>query len=205
MTGKVLVSFLLGFACGSVPFGYLAGLVNGIDIRKKGSGNIGFTNVQRVLGLGWAIPVLVLDIAKGILPVVFAPGLGLFSPAVGLGAVLGHTFTPWLGFNGGKGVATTMGVAALLCPRSFLPGLAVFLLVIVVSGFVSASSISFALTLPVFTALLYRSNWLLLLFTILIGLLIIIRHQANIRRLLQGTEPKFGLWLKIFRKQGEPN
>jgi glycerol-3-phosphate acyltransferase PlsY len=197
----VFWSLIFGFVCGSVPFGYLTGLLNRIDIRKTGSGNIGFTNVQRVLGLGWGMLVLLLDIAKGIVPVIFAPAVHLIPPLVGLSAVLGHIFTPWLGFSGGKGVATTMGIAALLCPRSFLLALTVFLLVILISGFVSLSSISFALTLPVLTARFYHQNRLLLLFTIAVSLVIIIRHYENVRRLIQGREPRFELWLRIFRKQ----
>lgn len=194
-------SLLTGFVFGSIPFGYLAGRLNRIDIRKHGSGNIGFTNVQRVLGLGWAVPVLVLDLAKGIVPVLLADQLGLLPELVGLGAIAGHIFCPWLRFNGGKGVATTMGVTAVLCPRAFVPALAVFLVVLLIFGFVSLSSISFALTLPVLTRLFYRFDWTLLMFTLFTGMLIIIRHVPNIRRLTAGKEPKFELWRKLFWRQ----
>ncbi|MEO0022858.1 MAG: glycerol-3-phosphate 1-O-acyltransferase PlsY [candidate division WOR-3 bacterium] len=198
-----VISLFAGFAFGSIPSGYLAGRLKGIDIRKHGSGNIGFTNVQRVLGLGWAVPVLVLDLAKGIIPVLLAERFGLLPAMVGLGAICGHIFCPWLGFNGGKGVATTIGVTAVLCPRAFLPAIAVFLLVLLVSGFVSLSSISFAISLPFLTLLFYRFDRTLLIFTLLTGMLIIIRHIPNIRRLTAGTEPKFGLWLKLFRRRTE--
>ncbi len=197
----LIISPLFGFACGSIPFGHLAGIINKIDIRKKGSGNIGFTNVARTIGLIWAIPVLILDIAKGMVPVAFARHLNLSSALVGLGAITGHIFTPWLKFQGGKGVATTIGVTALLCPKSLFAGIAIYLIVLLISGFISLSSLVFALTLPILTWLFYPNNLALLVFTAGAGIIIIIRHIANIRRLLNKTEPRFGLWLKIFRPE----
>ncbi len=195
---QIFLSLIGGFLPGSIPFGHLAGLINRIDVRKTGSGNIGFTNVYRVLGWKWALPVLILDITKGLLPVAFASSLGLLPALVGLGAVTGHIFTPWLKLQGGKGVATTIGVTAILCPRSFIAGIGVYLLILLLSGFISLSSLIFALTLPFLTWLFYPQNPLLLTFTIGIGIIIVIRHIANIRRLLNGTEPKFGLWQKLF-------
>ncbi|MEO0080421.1 MAG: glycerol-3-phosphate 1-O-acyltransferase PlsY [candidate division WOR-3 bacterium] len=200
MVLRSLLSLLFGFICGSIPFGYLVGLIRGVDIRTRGSGNIGFTNVQRVLGWTWAVPVLILDIAKGILPTFFAFGLGLIPVLTGFGTITGHVFTPWLSFRGGKGVATTIGVAALLCPRSLIFGLAIYFLLLLISGFISLSSIALALALPALTALFYPGNLPLLLFSLGCGLIILIRHIANIRRLLSRTEPRLGLWLKLFRK-----
>jgi len=196
----MLLSLLVGAACGSIPFGYIAGRLKGIDIRRFGSGNIGFTNVQRTIGWGWAVPVLLLDIAKGLVPTAFAQTIGLTPPLVGLGAILGHVFCPWLGFKGGKGVATTMGVAAFLCPKSLLAGLGIYFAVLAVTGFVSLSSILFACVLPILTALIYRHNAPLLAFTLGVATVIIIRHWTNIRRLAAGTEPKLGLWLRLLRK-----
>jgi len=198
--GPMVWAFLIGFLCGSVPFGYLAGAVNRIDIRRYGSGNIGFTNVQRVLGLKWSIPVLVLDIAKGVLPVIFARSFNLLPVIVGTGAVLGHIFSPWLKFNGGKGVATFIGVATVLCPRSLFWSLLLFLIILLITGYVSLSSISLALTLPLMNLIFYRDNLPLILSTFIITTVIILRHNGNIRRLLSKTEPKFGLWLKLFGK-----
>ncbi|MEO0050593.1 MAG: glycerol-3-phosphate 1-O-acyltransferase PlsY [candidate division WOR-3 bacterium] len=198
--GRIILSIFIGFLFGSIPFGYLAGLINRIDIRKKGSGNIGFTNVQRILGLKWAVPVLILDIAKGIVPVIFAQSFRLLAPLVGLGAILGHIFTPYLKFNGGKGVATSIGVAAIICPRSLLPSVLVLLLILLITGFVSLSSLCFSLSLPVFTLIFYQGNLLLLVFALCITILIFIRHLPNINRLINRTEPKFGLWLKLFSK-----
>ena len=195
-----VASLLLGLACGSIPFGYLAGRIKGTDIRTRGSGNIGFTNVYRVLGIGWAIPVLVLDVAKGFLPTAFAHSLGLAPSLVGTGAVLGHVFTPWLRFQGGKGVATTIGVTFLLCFRSILAGLGLYAVVLLAAGYVSVSSLSLAVALPLLTALFYPRDPQLIIFTGIVGLVIIFRHTDNIRRLARGKEPKFGLWLKLFRK-----
>jgi glycerol-3-phosphate acyltransferase PlsY len=199
--GNALLSLFFGFLSGSIPFGFLTGKITGIDIRTKGSGNIGFTNVLRTLGIGWAIPVLLLDIAKGLLPTMFAREIGLTPTLVGFGAITGHTFTPWLGFDGGKGVATTIGVAAFLCPRSLFIALGIYLLILLIFGYVSLSSIVFALLFPVVTQLSYPENLPLLLFAIGTGLIIVIRHIPNIRRLVNGTEPRFGLWLRLFRKK----
>ena len=193
-------SLLAGAAFGSIPFGYIAGRLKGVDIRRHGSGNIGFTNVQRTIGWAWAVPVLLLDVAKGLVPTAIALSFGLVPPLVGIGAVLGHVFCPWLGLKGGKGVATTIGVAAFLCPRSLLAGLGVYLVVLAATGFISASSLAFAATLPVLTALFYRDSNYLLVFAIGVALVITIRHVSNMRRLAAGTEPRLGLWLKLFRK-----
>jgi glycerol-3-phosphate acyltransferase PlsY len=193
-------SLLAGAAFGSIPFGYIAGRLKGVDIRRHGSGNIGFTNVQRTIGWAWAVPVLLLDVAKGLVPTAIARGFGLVPPLVGIGAILGHVFCPWLGFKGGKGVATTVGVAAFLCPRSLLAGLGIYLVVLAATGFISVSSLALAATLPVLTALFYRDSIYLLVFAIGVALVITIRHVSNIRRLAAGTEPRLGLWLKLFRK-----
>jgi glycerol-3-phosphate acyltransferase PlsY len=193
-------SLLLGAAFGSIPFGYLAGRLRGIDIRRQGSGNIGFTNVQRTAGWAWAVPVLLLDVAKGLVPTAIAHGIGLVPALVGIGAVLGHVFCPWLGFKGGKGVATTIGVAAFLCPRSLLAGLGVYLVVLTATGFISISSLALAVALPVLTAVFYRDSVLLLVFAVGAAVVIIARHASNIRRLAAGTEPRLRLWLEMFRK-----
>jgi acyl phosphate:glycerol-3-phosphate acyltransferase len=193
-------SFIAGAAFGSIPFGYIAGRLKRIDIRRHGSGNIGFTNVQRTMGWAWAVPVLLLDVAKGLVPTAMARDVGLVAPLVGIGAILGHVFCPWLGFKGGKGVATTIGVAAFLCPRSLLAGLGVYLVVLTATGFISVSSLALAAALPVLTALLYRNGFLLFVFAAGIAVIIIVRHISNIRRLAAGTEPRLGLWLKLFRK-----
>ena len=120
---------------------------------------------------------------------------------VGIGAILGHVFCPWLRFNGGKGVATTIGVTAFLCPRSLFVAFGIFVLVVLVTGFISASSLAMAVTLPLLTALLYKGNTTLLVFSLGVAMVIIVRHTSNIKRLAAGTESRFGLWLKLFRKK----
>lgn len=199
-TLAIPLSLLLGAACGSVPFGYLAGRVRGLDIRTRGSGNIGFTNVQRTIGWAWAVPVLLLDVAKGLVPTAFAHSLGLVPALVGLGAILGHVFCPWLEFKGGKGVATTIGVTAFLCSRSLFAGLGIYAVVLAATGFISLSSLAFAVALPTLTAFIYRHSAALFAFTLGVTLVIIIRHWSNIRRLAAGTEPHLSLWLRLFRK-----
>ncbi len=193
-----ILSLLAGFIPGSVPFGYLAGRMRGIDIRRRGSGNIGFTNVYRTLGPWWAVPVLVFDVLKGIIPVALARPLGLVPALVGVGAVLGHVFTPWLGFNGGKGVATTIGVSALVCPRSLTAALGVYAVVLLLFGFISLSSLVFGAALPLLTALFYREPPLVV-FAAAVAAVIIFRHRSNIARLVRGAEPRFGPWLRVFR------
>ncbi len=195
-----LLSLLFGLAVGSIPPGYLAGRLNGFDIRTRGSGSTGFTNVYRTLGLAWALPVLILDLAKGIVPVALADRLGLIPAIVGVGAILGHVFPPWLGFRGGKGVATTLAVSALLCFRSFALAFAVYVLLLFIFGYVSVSSLVFGVILSPLTAIFYPRNYALLGFSLVAGIIILVRHTGNIRRLLAGTEPRFGLWLKLFRK-----
>jgi glycerol-3-phosphate acyltransferase PlsY len=119
---------------------------------------------------------------------------------VGAGAILGHVFTPWLGFKGGKGVATTIGVSAVLCTRSLVAGLGIYAVVLLASGFVSVSSLAFGMALPAFTAVLYPHDTALIAFTAAVGVVIFVRHVDNIRRLASATEPRFGLWLKLFRR-----
>lgn len=191
-------SLFVGFIFGSIPFGYLIAKLKGIDIRHYGSKNIGFNNVRRVLGLKYAVPVLILDIAKGLLPVVFAAQFEVIPIMVGLGAILGHSFTPWLGFKGGKGVATTIGVMLALIPWSLLVGVVVFIIVALLFAYVSLASIALAISLPISVALLYPQEQLILIITIAIALLIILRHRDNIKRIINGTEPKINR-AKFFR------
>lgn len=198
--GSIFLALLLGFVCGSLPTGYLAGRIRGIDIRQHGSRNIGFTNVYRTIGPAWAVPVLLLDIFKGILPVLLAARFGLLSPVAGLGAILGHTFTPWLRFRGGKGVATTIGAFAVVSPLAGLAGLGCYALVLLTTGYISVSSMIFAAALAPLSSVFYPGDLPRLVFAAGIGVLIILRHTANIGRLVRGEEPRFGLWLKLFRR-----
>ena len=195
-----LFSFLIGFFAGAIPFGFLIAKYKGIDIRKKGSGNIGFSNVFRVVGKPEGIIVLMFDVAKGLIPVIL---LGkyygyYFGMVAGISAMLGHIFTPFLKFKGGKGVATGLGVFIGLAPFSALFAFLVWLIVVVISRYISLGSIIAAIFLPVF---IYTSRFLgrneynivLEVLTIIVCILVIIMHRQNIKRLLRGEERRFTL------------
>jgi glycerol-3-phosphate acyltransferase PlsY len=217
----LLIVAVVSFLLGSIPFGYLlVRIFCGVDVRKTGSGNIGATNVARTGSKGLAIATLVLDALKGYVAVIFAfqytrppvamlaaySGLNAVSmpPALrytfvaaalaGLCAVLGHMFTPWLGFKGGKGVATAVGAFAALAPRAVLVALLLFVVVVAITRYVSLGSMLGAIVFP------FAAWWLspfmrtstVMLLVALASLLIIIRHKDNIRRLLAGTESRFG-------------
>jgi glycerol-3-phosphate acyltransferase PlsY len=207
------MSFMFGFIPGAIPFGFLVGRTRGIDLRQHGSGNIGFTNVIRVMGWQYGVPVLVLDMAKGFLPVFFTaalvrattsgPGelltihqlfgarLELLMVITGLGAILGHVFTPVLRFKGGKGVATTAGVVLALTPWTLLLCLAVFLIILLSTRYLSLTSISAAIVLPIATVWFARGQIAVFIFTLLVAALLLFRHVANIKRLLAGNESRF--------------
>lgn len=196
------------YLIGSIPFGYiLVRLFRKQDIRTTGSGNIGATNVARTApGLG--IATLALDVLKGFFPIWFLGRYVLISydatvtrgtmlvSLAALFAVLGHMFPIWLRFRGGKGVATAAGVFLALSPTSIGLSLLVFLVVFAVTGYVSLGSILAAASFPLFAYRFLDPRGLilkpLLITSILISLLIIVKHHENIRRLASGTESKFG-------------
>lgn len=205
-----VVSYLLG----SIPFGFLlVKTFRGQDIRLSGSGNIGATNVVRSGARGLGAATLVLDAAKGALAVWFAwwiarsplneptvlsfyhpyqvPPIRLMALAA-LFAVGGHVFPVWLKFKGGKGVATALGVFSLLFPEAVLISLAIFIIVLALSRYVSLGSILAALAFPVAAWLLYHPEWTSLMLGAGVSLLVILKHQQNIRRLLAGNENRLG-------------
>ena len=195
-----LGSYLLG----SIPFGFIAGRICGIDIRTQGSGNIGATNVLRVLGKKWGYAVFFLDFLKGILPVLLALAWGRsigVNPTSAPGALaalcalLGHSFPVWLGFKGGKGIASSAGViVGLFGTGAFLFCLGSWLLFFSVTRYVSVASIAAAIAVPLSVSVLYfmhRSDWLTLFVACLMCVLAIWRHRSNITRLRAGTEPRF--------------
>ncbi len=190
------------YLLGSIPFGYLlVRLVRREDIRAVGSGNIGATNVARAGSKKLGILTLLLDLAKGLAAVLlalhFAPGTpGIPSDlAVGaaVAAVVGHVFPVWLGFRGGKGVATALGVLLALAPRLALASGVVFALVFAASRIVSLASVITAAILPLVSMLLVPDRSPIYLSGIIfLSLLVILKHRANIARLLNGMEPRFG-------------
>jgi len=184
----VLFAYLLG----SVPTGYILGSLAGVDVRKAGSGNVGATNVARVVGKRHGIFTLVADIAKGFVPVVIALNLGLTSTTtalVGVAAFLGHLYPIFLRFRGGKGVATALGVYLGLAPWVTLVLMPIFVLVILATRVVSLSSMVAAASAPI-VFWLFTSSPILTGTSVFIALMIVLRHRGNIQRLLSGTEPR---------------
>ena len=195
--GDYLFSFLIGLLIGGIPFGYLIPKIfKKIDIREYGSRNIGFTNVYRTLGFFYGIFVLILDIGKGFLPTYFAENFSLSPIFVGSGAILGHFFTPYLRFRGGKGVATTIGVLLALAPKNLIFSLIVWFIILLSFSYMSLASIFFAGSLPFSFLWLKSSNPLIPIFFTIISILIIIKHLPNIKRLIKKEEPKFKLKFK---------
>ena len=209
MPVTVVAFLLIAFAwfCGSLPFGYWAGKFKGIDIRQHGSGNIGSTNVLRVLGKGIGIPVFILDLLKGLLPTLFATWymqrtvadqnvVSIVAVLSAAAAVLGHTFTFWLGGKGGKGVATSAGALIGLAPWALVIVLLVWALVLITTRYVSLASILAAIALPIAMAVVmtWQHTWnsVLLGFGIVMGVLVVVRHRTNITRILQGKESRMG-------------
>ena len=188
---------LASYFVGAIPTSYLAGRIfRGIDLRQHGSRNLGATNVYRTLGWRYAVPVGLVDIAKGAVPVLFlAPlvsGSQYFGLACGLAAVVGHAFSPFVGFRGGKGVATAAGVMLGLTPLTIGLLVVVWAAIVFGTGYVSLGSIVAALLLPVLVWLLHPGSRGLVPFDVVIALGIVWLHRANIRRLLAGTEHRFG-------------
>jgi glycerol-3-phosphate acyltransferase PlsY len=191
----VVVSYVLG----STPSGYLAGKARGIDIRAMGSGNIGATNVFRVLGRTAGIAVLAADGLKGFVAARFVPVLALhifassgarrenLALAAGVGAILGHNYTCWLRFKGGKGIATSGGVVMAWAPAACLTALGLWGLVFVATRYVSLASIAAALVLP-FAVWFWNGSPTMTYVMSALSLLAIYKHKANIQRLLKGTE-----------------
>ncbi len=190
-----LLAFLMGFLSGSIPFGYIISRMKGIDIRKIGSGNIGATNVGRALGRKYFFLVFFLDALKGFLPaIIFLYLCGMDCGVVaGVSALLGHMFTPWLGFRGGKGVATGFGAFLALAPKAVLVGFIVWLILLLTVRIMALSSILGGIS--AFLASLYFYNEISIkVMAGLAALLIVIRHKDNIGRMLRGEEPRFDLF-----------
>jgi glycerol-3-phosphate acyltransferase PlsY len=196
---------VLGYLLGSIPSGFLMAKTQGIDIRTIGSGNIGATNVFRALGTPAGVIVLLADALKGWAAVALAANLVCdwtypsageqarewFHIVAGCGAILGHNYTCWLYFKGGKGIATSAGVLVALVPWALLIILGIWIIVFAVSRYVSLASIAASATLPFATWLTGCSSTLIII-TSAMTVLAIYKHKPNIQRLLQGTENRIG-------------
>ena len=190
----IYLVLLGGFLVGSIPFGFLLGKAHGVDVREVGSGNIGATNVWRSCGWKAGLTALILDILKGFAPTVIArhvaPEMTGLHVGTGALAVMGHTFSPWLGFKGGKGVATATGVVLALEPIGAGIGLLTFVLTVAISRYVSLGSLLGSLAIAIAVQLgpapaIYKG---VVWFAVI---LIWLRHTANMKRLMQGTESRF--------------
>jgi len=208
------LALLSSYLCGSIPFGYIIGKMRGIDLRQHGSGNIGATNAVRVLGKKLGFSVFLLDFLKGFAPVLLwgwvatncyglqQEQVNLIKVLAGLLAILGHNYTCFLGFKGGKGVATSIGVVFGLLAYTLVAPLmliAIWAVVFFISRYVSLASIVAACCLPL---LVLAGSWYhgkfadgswnkpLAVFSVVVALLVVLRHRSNIKRLLNGTEAK---------------
>ncbi|MBU4342718.1 MAG: glycerol-3-phosphate 1-O-acyltransferase PlsY [Candidatus Omnitrophica bacterium] len=202
----LFLGLLVAYLIGSIPTAYLFGRVlKGIDIRGYGSGNVGATNTFRVIGRVPGLIVLAIDIAKGFLCVGYvASFFMLVSPVArpelyrvlaGLAAIVGHNWTIFLRFKGGKGVATSAGVIIGLIPGIFWLGFAAWAIVFLITGYVSLASIIASITVPVFT-LIFNEPAEIIIFLSILCILIVYRHRSNIRRLKQGEEKRINLFKK---------
>jgi glycerol-3-phosphate acyltransferase PlsY len=197
----VIGSYLLG----SIPFGYVAGRLAGMDVRKAGSGNVGATNVVRVLGKHYGYPVFALDVLKGFgavkISMLIASGRPpewnspeIFGILAATSSVLGHVYPPWLKFKGGKGVATSAGALLALTPVATLIGVAVWIIVFWLTRYVSLASVVATIALPVVILMIRspeeKSGKLLVYSAVCVAALVIWRHRSNLSRLISGTEPR---------------
>ena len=200
-SGTIAAAYLIG----AIPFGFLIGKLNGVDIRKEGSCNIGATNVTRVVGKGWGKLCFLCDFLKGFLPVLLAAYLdrtflpeqaGWLTASTALAAMLGHIFPVYLGFRGGKGVSTAAGAALALNPLAVVIAGAVWAAVFFIFRYVSLASLAAALALPLSAWLLKYTAGIAMappvgILLILFAALTFWRHRTNITRLINGTENRF--------------
>lgn len=196
---NALLAVISAYIIGSMPTSYIVARSKGIDIRKKGSGNVGATNVMRVIGKGPAVFVLAVDILKGAIAVTVLAqffydrgtpfDINMLKSILGLSVISGHVWSVFLGFKGGKGVATSIGVMALLLPKATIAGLIVFLLATWKSKYVSVGSLMLCLTIPPVAAFMGKPLEYIVL-SITVCIIVSYRHKSNIKRLFTGNEAK---------------
>ena len=202
LAGVALLAYLLG----SLPTGYIAGRLVGVDIRKVGSGNVGATNVTRVLGKRFGYPVFLVDFAKGLAAVMLAVIMAkaaqssaqfvdLCAAISAIYSLIGHSYSIWLGFRGGKGVATLMGALFGINWITALIVCVVWIVVFEATRYVSLASIAAAVALPIALAIMLFLKELPtpipLYFSFCLGAIVVVRHRSNLSRLVKGTEPRF--------------
>jgi len=205
----VILAYIGSYLLGAVPVGVLAAKAKGIDIMAHGSGNIGATNVARVLGKKAGIAVFLLDVLKGVVPpvvVAYLPIEGVFGLSVadhrvicGVLAIAGHTLSPFIGFKGGKGIATGLGALLGTAPLVGLTSFGMFLVTFALTRIVSVSSVVAAICVGTFGIFLFPQSRLFQVVYAIVGLYAIIKHRENLKRLVKGEEPKF-----VLKKPGPP-
>jgi len=189
---NAILAILASYLLGATPTSYIAGKVGrGIDLREHGSRNLGATNVYRILGWKYAIPVALFDIVKGAVPVLVFSHPAWLAVAVGAAAVLGHMFSPYVSFKGGKGVATAAGMFLALAPLAVLIAMGVWAVCLWLTGYVSLSSIVAVASVPLWVALLQPNDTSVFWAGVGLVVLIVFAHRRNIARLLNGTENRF--------------
>jgi len=196
---KVLIFVIISYLLGSLPNGLYVANLKGVDIRNEGSKNTGATNVFRVMGPKFGILVLILDALKGFLPLIIAEKFGIkgnILVLIGVIAVVGHTFSPFLNFKGGKGVATSLGIFLYLAPIPMVITLLMFLIVVGITKYVSLGSVLASVILPLLILFIpvnenLGNKVVVFIISALLGSYIIYKHKANIQRLKNGTENKF--------------
>lgn len=198
----IFVSILVSYMIGSIPTAVWVGRkFYGIDVRTRGSGNAGATNTIRVLGWKAGIPVLLIDVFKGLVAVLLVDPMIQFTDgdpvkayvllAASVAAVLGHTFPLWAGFKGGKGVATLLGVGFGLFPMAALVALLIFIVVFAVTRYVSLASLTAGISFPFLVFFIFPANhWIFYVLAVSVAIFLPITHRKNILRLIQGTENK---------------
>jgi acyl phosphate:glycerol-3-phosphate acyltransferase len=203
---SLIVVAVVGYLAGSLPTGYLIGRLAGVDIRAGGSGNVGATNVTRILGKRFGYPVFLIDFLKGLVAVMVSIAVArkgssnptsadLYAAVGGVFSVIGHSFPVWLGFKGGKGVATSLGLLFGINWIAALVMCAVWVLVFGLTRYVSLASIAAAVALPVaMTAMLFSHqlrSTIPVYFSMCLTAIVVMRHRSNLSRLRRGTEPRF--------------
>jgi glycerol-3-phosphate acyltransferase PlsY len=202
---KILICLGMGYCFGCFSTAYVIGRANNIDIRQYGSGNAGTTNALRTLGFKAGLLTFLGDAIKAIIPILLVylvlytnePNVKLLALYAGLGVVLGHNFPFWLRFKGGKGIAATAGVMLAFDLRLGLTACAVFCLIVLITRYVSLGSLLISLLFPIWVLVLYTGNIHMLIVSGIFTISAFIKHQSNLKRLINGTENKLGQKVKV--------
>ncbi len=202
---SLILVIITGYLLGSLPFSFWLGKFKGVDLRKVGSGNVGATNLARTVGAGWGVIGFAMDLGKGLIAVILAGHIcNLFKTSAlslsilkilgGISSIIGHNWSMWINFKGGKGVATSAGVFLGLAPISLLLSIGVWVVVFILFGYVSLASIISSISLPLWmwSGIGGKVALPIIIFSCIVSILIIIRHRSNIVRLIKGKKIEFG-------------